>query len=319
MGSESDRPPLEARLSAVARRQYGLVTREQLRGVGIGEHGIAERIRTGRLHRLHRGVYSVGHDALKPEAYWLAAVLACGPGAVLSHTSAAAHWNIRQSAAATVDVTVPTRSGRKRRKGIRIHRSGRLSPHEVTVHEGIPVTTVARTLLDLADVLPDQALKRTIDEAEYQRVLDMTSLVAVVNGNPGRRGARVLALAQEGAEWTRSELEQRFLELLERHGLPRPRVNTRIEGYEADFVWPNEKVIVETDGRAAHGTRKAFEADRRRDRRLLRAGYRTIRLTDQALRYEDEAIAADLEALLRRSRTSSNPPRRSRTSAASAR
>jgi hypothetical protein len=319
MGTQSAQPTLEARLAAVARRQYGLITRDQLRRLGVGEHGIAERVRTRRLHRLHRGVYAVGHDALKPEAHWLAAVLACGEGAVLSHASAAAHWGIRPSAAALVDVTVPARSGRGRRNGIRVHRSGRLRATEVTVHEGIPVTTVARTLLDLADTLQDQALKRTIDEAEYQRLLDMTPLIAVVQGNPGRRGAKVLELARAAPELTRSELEQRFLELVTRRGLPRPLLGARVEGYEIDFLWPADKVIVEVDGFAAHGTRSAFERDRIRDRRLLRAGYRTIRPTDRTLRYDEDAIAADLEALLSRSRCSSKPPRRSRISAASAR
>ncbi len=318
MNTESAQPPVDALIYAVAKRQRGVITREQLRRLGLSEHGIAERIRTGRLHRLHRGVYAVGHDVLRPEAYWLAAVLACGEGAVLSHASAAAHWGIRPSAAASVDVTVPVRSGRRSRKGIRLHRSGRLGEREVTVHEGIPVTTVARTLLDLADVLPRHALKRTIDEAEYQRLVDMTALIAAVQENPGRRGAQVIELARAEAEMTRSELEQRFLALVDRHGLPRPRVNSRVEGYEVDFVWPEDRVIVEIDGRAAHGTRSAFERDRLRDRRLLRAGFRTIRLTDRALRYEEDAIVADLEVLLSRSCASSNPSRCSRTSAASA-
>lgn len=246
-------------------------------------------------------------------------MLACGDGAVLSHASAAAHWNIRPTAAALVDITVPVRSGRRRRKGVRVHRSSRLAANEVTRHQGIPVTTVARTLLDLADVLPDQALKRAIDEAEYQRVLDMGTLVAAARGNPGRRGKRVLVLATNPAELTRSELEERFLALVERHGLPRPQVGVPLMGYEADFLWPEHRVIVETDSRRAHATRKRFETDRLRDRRLLRAGYRTVRLTDRALRYDEDAIAADLAALLSRPRASSNSPRRSSTSAASAR
>ena len=319
MNPEPAQPPVDVLVAALARRQHGLVTLDQLRRLGIGDTGIRERIRTGRLHRIHRGVYAVGHDVLTPHAYLLAAVLACGEGAVLSHQSAAAHWNIRQSAAATIDVTVPTRSGRTRRKGIRVHRSGRLTPMEVTVHEGIPVTTVARTLLDLADTLPSQALKRAIDESEYQQLFDLTALIAVVNANPGRRGQQVLSLAKDPPELTTREFEARFLALVKRHGLPRPLVNTRVEGYQADFYWPEAKLIVETDGRAAHGTRSAFERDRLRDRRLLRAGIRTIRLTSRALRYEEDAIADDLEALVSRSRASSKPPRRSSASAASAR
>jgi very-short-patch-repair endonuclease len=319
MNPESAQPSVDARIAALVKRQYGVITREQLRCLGVGETGIRERIRTGRLHRLHRGVYAVGHDELKAEAFWLAAVLACGPGAVLSHASAAAHWNIRKSAAATVDVTVPVRSGRRRRNGIRVHRSSRLRPEEVTVHEGIPVTTVARTLLDLADSLPTQALKRTIDEAEYLRLLDMTSLIAVVGNNPGRRGKRVLDAAASPPELTRSELEQRFLEMVSRRGLPRPVVGATVTGYEVDFLWPDAALIVETDGFAAHGTRTAFDRDRLRDRRLARAGFRTIRLTPRALRYDEEAIVEDIRAELTRSRVSSKPPSRSSSSSASAR
>lgn len=239
----------------------------------------------------------------------MAAVLACGPGAVLSHASAAAHWNIRGSAASYVDVTVPTRAGRVKRKGLRVHRSGRLGSDEVTVHEGIPVTTLARTLLDLADVLTLQDLKRAIHEADYLRLLDMTTVIAVVANNSGRRGATLLKAAQSPAEMTKSKLEERFLAVIDRHNLPRPKVNVQIEGYEVDFAWPQAKLIVETDGFAAHGTRKAFERDRLRDRRLKRAGFDTIRLTPRSLAYEAE-IVADLEAIL--------PPRRARTSSASA-
>jgi very-short-patch-repair endonuclease len=319
MNSESATPSLDARLAALAGRQYGIVTRAQLLGLGIGETGIRERLRTGRLHRLHRGVYAVGHTVMRSEAYWLAAVLACGAGAVLSHASAAAHWNLRRSAAALIDVTVPSKNGRRKRPGIRLHRSGRLAPEEVTVHEDIPTTTVARTLLDLADVLPTQALKRAIDESERQRLFDLTSLLAAVQNNPGRRGAKgILELAREPPELTDSEFEDAFLALVELHGLPRPRVGVWIDGYRADFLWADERVIVETDGFGAHGTRRAFEHDRRRDRRLAAAGFQTVRVTKRALRYEEDAIVADLEALLSRSRASSNPSSRSRISAASA-
>jgi very-short-patch-repair endonuclease len=203
----------------------------------------------------------------------------------------------------------------------------------VTECEGIPVTTVARTLLDLADVLAPQSLKRTIDEAEYRNKLDMASVRAVVTGNPGRRGARVLALALDPPEPTRSTLEQRFLAFCRRHRLPTPAVGARIEGLEVDFAWPDARLVVETDGLAAHRTRRAMERDRVRDRRLLLAGYRTVRLTVRALREEPKEVAADLRALVgagqagtssartaaRRSRGSSNPPSRSSTSSASTR
>ena len=319
MNPKRARPEVEVRLAGLAERQYGVVTREQLRRLGVGETGIRERVRTKRLHRLHRGVYAVGHRILRVEAHYMAAVLACGDGAVLSHLDAAAHLEIRQRSSGVIHVTVPTYNGRRRRKGVRIHRTARLDPGEITVHEGIPTTTVARTLLDLADVLSAQQLKRTIDEADYRRRLDMTALLAAVENNPGRSGAKLMAAAQGPAELTRSALEDRFLDLVERHGLPRPRVGVQIGGYEVDFFWPEAGLVVEIDGFAAHGTRARFESDRRRDRALAQLGLRTIRLTASALSYEEEAIAEALAALLSRSRASSNPPRRPSTSSASAR
>jgi predicted transcriptional regulator of viral defense system len=158
MGAKVDPPGLES----VARRQWGVVSRGQLSALGFSARGIEEWVRTKRLIRLHQGVYAVGHDRLTRKGYWLAAVLACGPGARLSHRSAAALWELRQSGGGLIDVTVPSRAGRIRRKGIRIHRSGRLGPHEATERDGIPVTTVARTLLDLADALDLQALRRAV-------------------------------------------------------------------------------------------------------------------------------------------------------------
>jgi very-short-patch-repair endonuclease len=326
MGSESALPPIDARIAALAGRQYGVISRAQLIGLGLGPHGISERIRTGRLHRLHRGVFAVGQRSLRLEAHWLAAVLACGPGAVLSHVSAAALWGLRQSASATAHVTIPSSNGRRRRAGIRVHRSSRLAPDELTITERIPVTTVARTLLDLADVLPRQAVKRAIDEAEYRQLFDLTALTAAVQNNPGRRGALVLNLTSGPQERTRSPLEDSFLDLIERHRLPRPLTGIWIAGYEVDFAWPDHKLIVETDGGAAHLRRSAFESDRLRDRRTLRAGFNTIRLTDESM--DDEAaVVADLRAQLAagassarsaasRPRASPKPPRRSSTSAA---
>jgi Transcriptional regulator, AbiEi antitoxin/Protein of unknown function (DUF559) len=301
MGRETDQPPPEGvdrRVSELAARQYGIVTLGQLLGLGLGEHGVYERVRTGRLLRLHRGVYAVGHEQLRGDGYRLAAVMACGPGAVLSHASAAALWSLRASAATVIDVTVPSRAGRLRRSGIRIHRSGRLGAHDVTSKDAIPVTAVARTLLDLADVLPKQALKRAIDESDYLRLFDPTSLVAVVNANPGRRGAMLLRAAAEPPHLTRSELEIRFLTLCVRHNIPEPLTNQTVCGYEVDAFWPEANLVVELDGYAAHGTRRAFHSDRQRDRRLVRAGFRPIRLTAGELRRE-ALLAEELCELLR--------------------
>jgi hypothetical protein len=307
-------------LGRLAQRQWGVVTRAQLIEVGLRDRGIAEWVRVGRLRRLYQGVYAVGHDRLMREGRWLAAVMACGPGAALSHRSAAALWNLRQSNSAYIDVIVPSQNGRKR-AGLRIHRSSRLRPDEVTVWHGIPVTTVARTLLDLADVLEQEALKRVITEAEYTSQFDLTAINAAVQNNPGRRGAQLMAAVGAAGDRTRSELEDRFLAFLERHGVEPPRTGLWIEGYETDFVWTRAGLIVELDGIAAHTTRRAFNADRLRDRRLWRAGFRTMRLTSQAL--DDEgAVLDDLAQagvnVPSRSRASSKQPRRSRISPASA-
>src|SRR5688572_4808828 len=287
MGTKVDLP----RLQRVARRQWGVVSRRQLTVLGFGAHGIAEWVRTGRLVRVHQGVYAYGHDRLRIEGRWLAAVMACGHGAVLSHRDAAQLWELRQSSSAVIDVTVPSRAGRIRRRGVRVHRSGRLAPEETTTRSGIPVTTVARTLLDLADVLDAQALRRAVTEAEYTGRFDLTSLNAVVEGNPGRRGRTLLKAADSRRHRTRSPLEDRFLRLIEKWGVEEPQTNVWIEGYELDFVWTRAGLVVELDGAAAHTTRAAFNADRLRDRRLWRAGLRTIRLTDDALDAEEEVLA----------------------------
>jgi very-short-patch-repair endonuclease len=274
------------------------VTARQLLELGVGEHGIYERVRTGRLLRLYRGVYAVGHEQLRRDGRWLAAVLACGPGAALSHQSAAALWEIRPSASAVIHLTVPTQSGRVRRKGLRVHRSGRIGLDEVTVKDGLPVSTVARTLLDLADVLPRQDLKRAIHESEYKRLFDLTAITAVVHANPGRRGKRLLTLAQGPSQLTRSELERRFLSLVERRRFPDPVAGAWVEGYEVDFLWRQANLVVELDGYAVHTTRAAFQRDREKDRRLTAAGYRPIRITATDLRNE-RRLADELAALLR--------------------
>jgi Protein of unknown function (DUF559)/Transcriptional regulator, AbiEi antitoxin len=276
-----------------------VVSRRQLVALGFSARGIEEWVRTGRLLRLHRGVYAVGHDRLRVEGRWLAAVMACGPGAVLSHRDAARLWEIRQSSASMIDVTVPSQNGRIRRRGIRVHRSGRLAAEEVTLRSGIPVTTVARTLLDLADVLDKQGLRRAVTEAEYRNRFDLTSLNAVVDGNPGRRGRKVLEAADARRHRTRSPLEDRFLSFIDRWSVEEPASGVWIEGYEVDFVWTRVGLVVELDGAAAHGTRAAVRRDRKKDRVLWRAGFRTMRLTEDALDAGEEVLADLVQAGVR--------------------
>lgn len=303
----------------LARRQWGVVTRAQLAEAGLRDRGISDWVRSGRLHRLYRGVYAYGHDRLRLEGRWLAAVLACGPGAVLSHRDAAQLWDLRRSSSGLIDVTVPSQNGRVKRQGIRVHRSGRLAASEVTTDRGIPVTTLARTLLDLADVLDERALRRAITEAEYQQRFDLTAINAVVENNPGRRTKKLMQAAGAKSHRTRSPLEDRFLAMLERHGVEEPESAVWIEGYEVDFVWPRAGLVVELDGVAAHSTRRAIDADRLRDRKLWRAGLRTMRLTSRALDAEAEVLADLSQAgvsVASRPRASSKSPRRARTSSA---
>jgi very-short-patch-repair endonuclease len=280
-------------LAGLARRQWGVVTRAQLLEAGLRDRGISDWVRDGRLHRLYRGIYAYGHDRLRVEGRWLAAVMACGPGAVLSHRDAAHLWELRQSNSGLLDVTVPSQNGRIRRAGIRVHRSGRISAEEVTERSGIPVTTVARTLLDLADVLAPQALRRAVTEAEYRDLFDLTAINAVVQANPGRRRRKLMTAAVGKRHRTRSPLEDRFLAFKARWGVEEPESGVWIEDYEVDFLWTRVGLVVELDGVAAHGTRRAVNADRLRDRVLWRRGIRTMRLTSEALD-DPEAVLTDL-------------------------
>lgn len=271
----------DRRLATLAAGQSGVVTRGQLLAVGFSAAAVQRAVQAGRLHVRHRGVYAVGHPVLPREGRWLAAVLACGDGAVLSHRSAAALWDLRASSRALVDVT----SARHRTapRGIALRRTVRLAPWEVTVHAGIPVTTVSRTLADLAAVLRLRDLERTLERAETQQVLDAR---AVLRSATCRSGA--VAVRRVLAAWrpsrTKSELEVALLLLIERSGLPRPEVNALIEGFEADLLWRRERVVAEADSLQFHLSRAAMERDRRRDAVLAARGYRVLRFTDRQVR-----------------------------------
>jgi very-short-patch-repair endonuclease len=294
-------PPIDRAIAALAKRQHGVVSRAQLRAAALAEHQITYRVGAGRLHRLHRGVYAVGHTVLAPRGRWMAAVLACGSGAVLSHASAAALWELRPSAAELIHVSVP-RAGGRRRPGLRIHRATSLRPSEVTTKDGIPITTPARTILDLAQKLRDARLNRLLDQAEIQRLTDYPTLDAMARAHPGHHGSgnlrAALATHLAGTAMTRSDLEDRFLALCRAHGLPKPHVNERLEGVEVDFLFAAQRLIVETDSWQFHHTRQAFERDRARDLTHAEAGYRTLRVTDRQLANEPHATAAAIARAL---------------------
>lgn len=294
---------IDARIRELAERQHGVVARRQLESVGVGREAIEVRLRAGRLLSLHRGVYAVGHRVLSQEAHWLAAVLFCGTGAVLSHRSAAALWRIRGVRRGPIEVTTP----RKTRSRSEIHRHFSVLPaDEITVERGIPVTTVPRTLFDLAATTSADEVEHGLREAEYLRLHDRLSLPHLLERYPGRRGAPVarasLARRAETPGRIRSWLEEKFLPFLRRNRLPLPQLNASVRAgeklFEVDCLWPAATTIVELDGFAGHGTRIAFREDRARDRVLRVAGYGVTRIAPEQLDDEPEAIAADLRVLL---------------------
>ena len=289
----------EEAIAALAGRQHGVVSRAQLAALGVGAGAIKHRVAVGRLQPLRRGVYAVGHRALRREAWWIAAVLACGPGTVLAGRSAGALWRMRASTRAVVEVISPRRIDLP---GIEAHRIV-LPADEVTIERGIPVTTPARTLLDLASVVGPDQLEAAFDEAQFRRLGSPTSVDALIARYPTRRGTRAIRRVLEnhhrnGETVTRSLLERRLLALVDQNGLPRPRINRVTQHGELDARWPEQRLVVECDGFAAHGTRKAFEEDRARDRALQVAGWRVVRITWRQLTDDPHLIARQLAALL---------------------
>lgn len=286
-------------LVELARTQHGVVAARQLLVLGLGRRGIEHRISEGRLRPIHRGVYLAG---AVPAAlsYEMAAVLAAGEDAVLSHHAAAALWGLTSSRPPILDVTVPG-SARRTRPGLRVHRARRLDDRDVTTRHGIPVTTAARTLLDIAASMPERDLARAAEQAEVLRLADRRSLERLVTRSPGHRGVAALRAylgRGETPQLTRSEAEQRMRDLIRAARLPTPRTNVRVGRHEVDLLWATERLVVEVDGFAFHNTRAAFERDRARDAELQAAGYRVIRVTWRQLVDEPEAVIARIAATL---------------------
>ncbi len=292
--------PGDLELGVLAGRQYGVVAHRQLVAIGLGRSAIQRRVSAGRLHRLHTGVYAVGHRSLTQRGTWMAAVLAGGPGALLGQRCAAAAWSLRRGAPTRVDVVVPGRS-RRGMPGIALHLPRSIHPEDRAVIEGIPVTSVARTLVDLAEVLQPAELERAFEEAERLRLLDLGAIEEVMGRSHGRRGLRPLrALVAElqPAPETRSELERRFVSLCRDAGLPPPALNAGVCGFYVDAVWHDRRLVVELDSREYHLNRAAFERDRDRDAVLQVAGYRVLRLTHRRLVREPRQVAETVRALL---------------------
>src|SRR4051812_26745009 len=302
MLDETDHTPLDVAIARLATRQHGVVSLTQLCRLGLEDSTVRMRIAAGRLHRIHRGVYAVGHRVLSTEGHWMAAVLACGEGAVLSYQDAAELWAMRRRSGRTyIDVTAPRRGGRRRPR-IRVHSGATLHPADVTTHRGIPCTSPARTLLDLAEVLDRNALQRAVERAEALRIFDLVAIDELLARSNGRRGAPALraAIARYRDTVTRSDIEDALLAICANANLARPGVNVwRPElNIEVDFMWPDRRLIVEADGHETHGTRAAIERDHRRDRRLRALGWRVERFTWHEITHEPDAVAAALSQLL---------------------
>ena len=277
-------------------RQHGEVSRAQLLFLGLGAGAIKHRVTTGRLTASRRGVYSVGVAQATRERRWMAALLSVGDGAVLSHLSAAALWDLCPVDPATIDVSIPRR-GTRPRDGIRVHRPRHLDRADVGRRRWVPVTSVPRTLIDVAEVVSVRSLERVVDEAEFLKLLNEEELASALERNRGRAGSkrlqRTLHRHQPGTSRTRTKLEEAFYVLVTASALPQPEVNVPIGRLTVDFLWREHGLVAETDGGASHNRAAQREEDSRRDAVLAAAGYETLRFTwDQVQRRPAEVLAA---------------------------
>jgi hypothetical protein len=278
-------------IARLAEEQHGIVARRQLTERGVPEHLLDDRVKARRLLVLRRGVYALAHRALRPEAHWLAAVLACGEEAVLSHHSAAVHWGIAERVPAKVHVIAEV----SRKRGVHPHRMA-LDPTERTTHRGIPITTVARTILDLAATTRGRKLEMVIRRAARARRFDLTELRATIDRHPRHPGRKPLNLLLadlhgRGTDDFRSDLEVLLAQISDDLSQPRPVINGHVEDIRVDFHWPHARLIVETDGFDFHAMPTQFEQDRANDQTLTVAGWRVIRVTKRQAPTIGETIA----------------------------
>jgi very-short-patch-repair endonuclease/predicted transcriptional regulator of viral defense system len=285
-------------IAALARRQHGVVARRQLLATGVSSGAIGRMMSSGWLRAVHRGVYRTTGAVTGPHARWMAAVLAGGREAMLSHRSAAELWKLLEPIDGPVHVTVP--HGRSELVGLRFHWSRQVG--ERTTRAGIPVTTVPRTLLDLASSVSPTQLRHAFDEADRRGQLRRGAVARLCEQSSGRRGLGALRARLDErpipVTQTRSRLEQRFLGYCRRRGLPIPAVNTPLAGYEVDCVWPDHRVAVEIDSWTHHTNRDAFESDRKRDTGTQLAGYRILRVTHRRMTDEGDELEAEIRRLL---------------------
>jgi very-short-patch-repair endonuclease len=295
----SKKSPGDQEIAELAERQHGVVAAWQLLATGFGRAAIQYRLGSGSLHQLFRGAYAVGHPAVSPRGRIMAAVLACGEEAHASHHAGTYAWGVRRSERRLVDVTVPR--SRHGQRGIRLHRVRNLHSGDLAVVDNIPVTSVARTILDQAEELQPHELANLVTDFESRRLFDLRELERTIERNPGRRGIKPLRAVMAGYREppiTRSDAEKLLLRVCDGAGLPRPQTNVIVAGHRVDAVWPEQRLVVEVDSRTHHLTVAAFEEDRRRDADLMLAGYRVLRITWRRLCDEPRQVVATLRALL---------------------
>jgi very-short-patch-repair endonuclease len=268
--------------------------------MGFTRHHVQDRLDAGRLHRIHRGVYAVGHRSITAKARWMAAVLAAGPDALLSHRQALSLWDLLAIPSGAIHVTVPAHSGKPGPKGVRVHTTEHLTAADRTQIDNIPVTSLAWTLVDHAATAHPQRVRSVLEQVQRREL--HVELDELLERFPNRKGTKAIraALAQMRgpAPWTQSQLEDRFLALIRESGLPEPETNVLVEGELVDALWRDQRLIVEVDGYEFHKSRAQFETDRRRDAKLQVAGYRVLRVTQRRLQNDAGAVLAEILALL---------------------
>jgi very-short-patch-repair endonuclease len=286
---------------ALARRQHDVVARWQLLKLGFRPDAIKHRVSKGRLHPVAWGVYAVGTPHLTRYGRWMAAVLSCGPDAALSDGSAAALLEIRPDRGGKIEVSVPVGVTRRPR-GVVVHRRARRGPWEVTVHRGIPVTSPACTLVDLATRLGRRQLEAAVNEADKRDLIDPESLRFALDNLARRPGVAILRelLDRRTFRLTDSELERRFLPIARRVGLPPPETQENVNGFDVDFYWPDLGLVVETDGLRYHRTPAQQARDRLRDQTHLAAGATPLRFTHAQVRFEPDHVQRILASVARR-------------------
>jgi very-short-patch-repair endonuclease len=289
-------------VGALADQRHGVVSREQLVAAGVGRGAIARGIEAGRLRPVFRGVYAVGHVALRREGWWMAALLACSDGAALSHRTAGTIWAVLTGPIVPIDVTTSTDHGRKHAR-ITTHRA-RLHALDALVIDGLRVTTPSRTIVDLATRLEGRALRDAVERAQDLRRFDPHDIRDTLARAPRRPGTRrledLITVMAPDKDNARSHLERMFLALTRKARLPKPASNLEIAGRSRDFAWPDQRLVVETDGYRYHSSRQAKRSDNRRDRQLTAQGWRPVRFTYEEIAFEPAEVAKELVVLLSR-------------------